>query len=107
MVRPAAMDVFFFFFCVVLREMVKLALEREHDVRKHDVRHARQPLYLPNKTQTLHGTAIYAYIGVVLGITVGIYGIHGVSGEIQERHQLSVPKARTAAAGGASLGQVG
>ena len=26
--------------------------------------------------------AIYAYIGVVLGINVGIYGIHGVSGYI-------------------------
>ena len=25
-------------------------------------------------TQTLHGTAIYAYIGVVLGVNVGIYG---------------------------------
>ena len=24
--------------------------------------------------------AIYAYIGVVLGVNVGIYGIHGVSG---------------------------
>ena len=31
-------------------------------------------------SQTLHGTAIYAYIGVVLGVNVGIYGIHGVSG---------------------------
>ena len=31
-------------------------------------------------TQTLHGTAIYAYIGVVLGINVGIYGIYGVFG---------------------------
>ena len=29
-------------------------------------------------TQTLHGT--YAYIGVVLGVNVGIYCIHGVSG---------------------------
>ena len=24
--------------------------------------------------------AIYAYMGVVLGVNVGIYGIHGVSG---------------------------
>ena len=24
--------------------------------------------------------AVYAYIGVVLGVNVGIYGIHGVSG---------------------------
>ena len=24
--------------------------------------------------------AMYAYIGVVLGVNVGIYGIHGVSG---------------------------
>ena len=31
-------------------------------------------------TQTLHGTAIYAYIGVVWGVNVGIYAIHGVSG---------------------------
>ena len=29
---------------------------------------------------TTNGTAIYAYIGVVLGVNVGIYGIHGVSG---------------------------
>ena len=26
--------------------------------------------------------AVYAYIGVVLGVNVGIYGIHGVSGEL-------------------------
>ena len=31
-------------------------------------------------SQTLYGTAIYAYIGVVWGVNVGIYGIHGVSG---------------------------
>ena len=31
-------------------------------------------------TQTLHGTAIYAYIGVVWGVNVGIYSIHGVYG---------------------------
>ena len=31
-------------------------------------------------TQTLHGTVIYAYIGVVWGVNVGIYDIHGVSG---------------------------
>ena len=37
-------------------------------------------------TQTLHGTAIYAYIGVVLGVNVGIYGIHGVSGVWNEAH---------------------
>ena len=29
-------------------------------------------------TQTLHGTAIFAYIGVVSGVNVGIW--HGVSG---------------------------
>ena len=29
--------------------------------------------------------AIYAYIGVVLGVNVGIYGIHGVSGICQSR----------------------
>ena len=35
---------------------------------------------LPSHTvsQTLHGTAIYAYIGAVLGVNVGIYGIHEV-----------------------------
>ena len=31
--------------------------------------------------------AIYAYIGVVLGVNVGIYGIHGVSGDV---HMYSV-----------------
>ena len=31
-------------------------------------------------TQTLHGTGIFTYIGVVWGVNVGIYGIHGVSG---------------------------
>ena len=29
---------------------------------------------------TLHGTAILVYIGVVWGVNVGIYGIHGVFG---------------------------
>ena len=33
-----------------------------------------------HNTQRLHGTVIYAYIGVVWGVNVGIYGIHGVSG---------------------------
>ena len=36
--------------------------------------------FLAHHSQTLHGTAIYAYIGVVLGVNVGKYGIHGVSG---------------------------
>ena len=31
-------------------------------------------------TQTLHGTAIYAYIGVVSEVNVGKYAIHGVYG---------------------------
>ena len=31
-------------------------------------------------SQTLHGTAIYAYIGVVLGVNVCKYAIHGVFG---------------------------
>ena len=30
-------------------------------------------------SQTLHACHIYAYIRVVLGVNVGIYGIHGVS----------------------------
>ena len=35
--------------------------------------------------------AIYAYIGVVLGVNVGIYGIHGVSGSLSRPVcQLSV-----------------
>ena len=34
--------------------------------------------------QTLHGTAIYAYIGVVWGVNVSIYAIHGGSGYGQE-----------------------
>ena len=33
-----------------------------------------------NHTQTLHGTAIYAYIDPQNHLNVGIYGIHGVSG---------------------------
>ena len=37
-------------------------------------------LYNSNNCQTLHGTAIYANIGVVSGVNVGIYGIHGVPG---------------------------
>ena len=33
-----------------------------------------------HNTQTLHQTAIFTYIGVVWGVNVGIYAIHGVSG---------------------------
>ena len=34
------------------------------------------------QSQTLHVYAIYAYIRVVWGVNVGIYGIHGVSGNL-------------------------
>ena len=33
-----------------------------------------------SSTQTLHGTGIFTYIGVGLGVNVGIHGIHGVFG---------------------------
>ena len=47
-----------------------------------DLCYKSSPLLLDITTQTLHGTAIYAYIGVVSGVNVGIYiyGIHGMSG---------------------------
>ena len=42
-------------------------------------------------TQTLHGTAIYGYIGVVSGVNVGIYGIHGASGLLFARTHVLTP----------------
>ena len=38
-----------------------------------DLCYKSSPLLLDITTQTLHGTAIYAYIGVVSGVNVGIY----------------------------------
>ena len=34
---------------------------------------------------------IFTYIGVVLGVNVGIYGIHGVSGFQSDHVPMSVP----------------
>ena len=48
----------------------------------------------PYYTQTLHGTAIYAYIGVVLGVNVGIYGKHGVSGIALKSKDNTLPGLR-------------
>ena len=33
---------------------------------------------------------IFTYIGVVLGVNVGIYGIHGVSGNVETLHCITV-----------------
>ena len=56
-----------------------LFVRRWDDVRIGYSRYKRY-VGMMSYSQTLHGTAIYAYIGVVLGVNVGIYGIHGVSG---------------------------
>ena len=36
-------------------------------------------------------SVIYAYIGVVLGVNVGMYGIHGVSGVYKTRNPNMTP----------------
>ena len=40
-------------------------------------------------TQTLHETGIFTYSGVVLGVNVRRYGIHGVSGIYERRKKES------------------
>ena len=47
--------------------------------------------------------AIYACIGVVLGVNVGIYGIHGVSGYIRSKRYSTPTKVNDQAAPSAAV----
>ena len=64
------------------------------DSVQEDKKHTKRNMDKNNgKLNPRHSmSVIYAYIGVVLGVNVGIYGIHGVSGNCKSPvHCLASP----------------